>query len=238
MPSAPMEPIAPTAPVMESNEIEQNQINEVIQETEEYQTTSENIEAVNFNEPEQTTEIEQPIVEMQEENIMEVPVSEIPVISESPSEEVVVPEVAPQPIIAESVPVGEPMSNINLSSFESEINPEPENITQDIQTVSNQKPNELNDIAFNSTPIVEQPSSAIVGIENLTNALNSTKEELNSETSETPTNTSVAIEETTIEQENNVGDLEMPEIASKTCPACGISLSAETQNCPSCGIPV
>lgn len=87
---------------------------------------------------------------------------------------------------------------------------------QDIQSVLNTNNLEPKNVAFNSTPIVVEPETGnLEQIETL-EPLNENK-----------------VLETTVIENNEV--IEMPEIAAKTCPACGISLAEDIKFCTSCG---
>lgn len=189
--------------------------------------------------------MEEPIIsELQNETVMpinndlnqklESDIPDIPVISEVPLEEVAISESVSQPSFMESVPVGIPVGNVSLSNeVESNINEispvsNESVINQDIQTVISQKPEEIKDVAFGTSPIM--------GIDNLTNALNANRNDevqnLDIIDNVKQTNTEENVTNDALE------DIEMPEIAAKTCPACGISLSADTKVCTSCGIEV
>jgi len=90
---------------------------------------------------------------------------------------------------------------------------------QDIQSVLNTNNLEPKNVAFNSTPIIAE------------------SENINFEQIETlgPLNENKVLETTVIEKEENNEVIEMPEIAAKTCPACGISLADDIKFCTSCG---
>ena len=90
---------------------------------------------------------------------------------------------------------------------------------QDIQSVLNTNNLEPKNVAFNSTPILVEPET--VNLEQI-------------ETLE-PLNENKVLETIIIEKEENNEVIEMPEIAAKTCPACGISLAEDIKFCTSCG---
>lgn len=90
---------------------------------------------------------------------------------------------------------------------------------QDIQSVLNTNNLEPKNVAFNSTPILVEPET--VNLEQI-------------ETLE-PLNENKVLETIVIEKEENNEVIEMPEIAAKTCPACGISLAEDIKFCTSCG---
>lgn len=126
------------------------------------------------------------------------------------------------PVIPEVMPKDN--SNIDVVSDEKAItNTETKEIIvgdskiQDIQTVLNTNNLEPKNVAFNSTPII--PNTVLEQVETL-DTLSENK----------------VLETTVIEkEEENREDIEMPEIAAKTCPACGISLAEDIKFCTSCG---
>jgi len=149
------------------------------------------------------------------------PVADIPNIAvEEVNQDIpVIPAIAP--VINQNNDITSEVQTINQVQTIADVpSVSPDN--QDIQSVLNTNPAEPKNIAFNSIPVVE-PEAITESIETLDN-----NEPVNLEVEDKVIETTVV--------ENEVEEvIEMPEIAAKTCPACGTSLAENIKFCTSCG---
>lgn len=83
------------------------------------------------------------------------------------------------------------------------------------------------DIAFGSVPVVENPATEVIHptIETMESVVSTVEESVINNNVVEPLQNNEQVEEV----------IEMPEIATKTCPACGVSLAEDTKFCVSCG---
>lgn len=136
-----------------------------------------------------------------------------------------------------AIPVIEPVMEVEsrevVEEAEEQIQPnlEVQNPTvQDIENILNVKStNEPKDIAFGATPeIVETPQE----IDSVTENLDADNESDSLDINNSVLNNDIEV----VEEVNKTEELiEMPEIAAKSCPACGVSLADDVKFCISCG---
>ena len=139
------------------------------------------------------------------------------------------PEVIDSPIVVEPIEladqpvIGEVIDPINNEIVEPSFNP----TVEDIQTIlSNNQKNNLTYVAFN-TLHQDEPAKEEVNQVEVINI-----EQLSNDT------TTLETIDVSLENNQNINSeevIEMPEMAAKICPACGVSLAEDVKFCTSCG---
>ena len=234
----PVEPITPTfeenvsiAPVIEEQPVVSNEITNI--------STNEDIisnDPINVVEPiMEIPEIENNITNNLESPIMSVPtnneeISDVPINVQEQIIPIVEENVSIAPVVEEQPVVSNEINNIStnediiLNNTNSVVNPVMEipeienNITNNLESPVMLVPTnneEVSDVPIN----VQEPTNTTV--EDIQNALNIKDVQLE--------------ENTNVSQEGLVEDLEIPEIATKVCPACGVAISGDNKFCTSCG---